>query len=31
MFDKLHNLSKMLGEKRVFLEKNFGIWQIIRL
>lgn len=31
MFDKLHNLSKMLGEKGVFLEKKFGIWQIIRL
>lgn len=31
MFDKLHNLSKMLGGKWVFLKKNFGIWQIIRL
>ena len=31
MFDKLHNLSKMLGEKGIILEKNFGIWQIIRL
>lgn len=31
MFDKLRNLSKMLGEKDVILEKNFGIWQIIRL
>lgn len=31
MFDKLRNLSKMLGEKGVILEKNFRIWQIIRL